>query len=817
MSQRSVWYTLIVIACNALLSAQTFTRITDPSNPVVTGQGGGANVYPGAAWVDYDNDGDIDLFACPDRLFRNNGGGAFQEVFGHGIGIGLLHVPANGVAFADMDNDGYIDCLYSGAASVVYRNNGPDSGFTFSPLTRGEIASVNNRGWAGTWGDFDNDGFVDPLITHPRGFVGTAIRNPFFRNLGGGEFDRITTGDVEKDLAPYTVATWSDFDQDGDQDLFIGSGPAGTPARDYLFRNMLKETGSASLVRINDGVLGTDLQDGQVWNWIDYDNDGDLDGYVTNYGGVPNNNLYRNDAGTYVRMTPGQVGPIVSSNNNSLSNIWVDFDNDGDLDCFVTRDSVRTCLYYTNNGDGTFARNDTLPMVKEKARHIAAVAGDYDGDGDMDLFIISGGGANELYRNDQPAGNHWLIVTVKGSTLNRTAIGAKVRVKATVNGKSSWQIREVSAQNSFNGHNSHDLHFGLGNAAVADSIVIEWPSGERKVLIAVPANQHISALGVIPVSYLRASFFADIVSDQVPFTVRFTDRSVGLPSGPANWAWDLNGDGITDSVSRHPSFTFTVPETSSVRLIVSNGTQTDTLVRKRYITAIPAFPIISMNTTQHYFGGIDVNEAEKETTITVRNLGKGSDSLLVSLVYGVTSAGTVKPDSAAMVTPSVILLGPKDSAGITFRFYPRRVVRTNPNITYTPKIVVNSRFNSGAKVFEKNMFFKLTGTLTGAEDVPYTPEAFSLSQNYPNPFNPVTTFRFTVPEDALTGTGERQVRTVLQVFNILGSLVATITDAMFTPGVHAVQWDASAVPSGVYLYRLSTPGFTDTKKLILMK
>jgi PKD repeat protein len=818
MTVRTVSLTLLFALACTVAAAQTFSRVLDSSNPIVTATGGGTVGYSGAAWVDYDNDGDIDLFACPDVLYKNNGGGQFTEVTNHGIGIGLPHAPATGVTWADMDNDGDIDCLYSGPASVLYRNNGKDSGFTFTRITRGDISSVNNRGWAGAWGDMDNDGLVDPIITHPRGFVGTAVKNPFFRNLGAGEFMKITTGDVVAELAPYTVATWYDYDMDGDQDLFIGSGPAGVAARDYIFKNMLKETGTADLVRINNGIIGTDLVDGQVWNWIDYDNDGDLDAYLTNYSGVTNNNLYRNDQGIYTKMTVESAGMIVSSNNNSLSNIWVDFDNDGDLDCYITRDGPRLSAYYANNGNGIFAKIDSVPMAKIIGPHIAAVAGDYDNDGDMDLFVISGSGANELYRNGQPAANNWLMVTVNGYPHNRSAIGAKVKVKATVNGKSYWQFREISAQNSFNGHNSLTAHFGLGDASLIDSLVIEWLSGTRKVMTNVPAKQHLTITEEGSPKYLRSVFTADNTMEQVPMTVHFTDLSYGdSTSAPVSWKWDFDNDGTIDASVRSPQFTYSVPDTYTVKLIVSDGVKSDTLIRRDYIAALPALPSISVNTTQVNFGPIDVNTVKKDTTIYVYNYGKGKDSLTVELVYGITTSGTVKPDSALSISPKSFTLGLKDSVGVTFTIHPRRVNRTNLTITYTPKIVITSRFNSGAKVFEKNMFFKLSGSLLEAPGVPAIPNVYALEQNFPNPFNPETNIRFSIPTGVASSGNDGNSRVVLEVFSVLGERVAVLVDEEKAPGSHSVQWNATGFASGLYYYRLKTNEFTETKKLLLVK
>ena len=479
--------------------AQPFTKITDPSNPIVVDAG--SNGFVGASWIDFNSDGRLDLFVNRGFLYRNDGGGNFMRMASHGIGVGQIQALGSGNSWADFDNDGHIDCYYSGGTSQLYRNAGTE---TFSPVRTSAIAdSLAARGWACAWADYDNDGNVDLIITNPAGFVSTgSTPNHLYHNDGPPNytFTRIDTGIVVTGLAPYTVATWADYDNDGDMDLFIGSGPAtGVPAPDYLYKNMLTETGTAFFVRMTTPPIATDLVDGQVWNWIDYDNDGDLDAFLTNYsgngGGVGRpNNCYRNDGnGVFTRMTAAQIGSIVSDADFSLANVWGDFDNDGDLDVFVTNDTGSPVRYYKNNGNGTFSRVDTGMVVAGTARHCGITAGDFDNDGDLDLFIDGPGTARGLYRNDLLPGNSWVNLNMVGIQSNKSAIGAKVRAKAHINGVDVWQRRDVSAQNSFNGQNMLNVHFGFGNATVIDSLVIQWTRGLQQVFTNVIPNRFYSA------------------------------------------------------------------------------------------------------------------------------------------------------------------------------------------------------------------------------------------------------------------------------------------------------------------------------------
>ncbi|MGH7494499.1 MAG: FG-GAP-like repeat-containing protein [bacterium] len=480
---------------------QTFVKITDPANPI-TAVEPSTNGYVGASWIDYNNDGRLDLFANRLYLYRNDGGGVFSKIVSS-LGVNQLQTIGSGNSWADYDNDGDLDCFYSGRTSRLYRNDGDDK---FTAINTGDIGdSTAMRGWACAWADYDNDGNVDLVITHPAGFVGQdlpATPNHLLHNDGPPNytFTRVTGNPIVTGLAPYTVATWSDYDNDGDVDLFIGSGPAGPVlAVDFLYENLFKDTGVALFDRIGTTPIATDLVDGQVWNWIDYDNDGDLDAYLTNYGGGQSprglpNNLYRNDNGSFVRMSGAQVGSIVTDREMSLANLWGDFDNDGDLDALVTKETGYTTRYYQNDGDGTFTSVNAGTLTSGIGQHSGAAAGDYDNDGDLDLYLTGAGATKALYRNDLSNGNHWINILCEGKVSNRAGIGAKVRAKATLAGKPFWQLREISSQNSFNGHNMLNAHFGLGDAVVIDSLKLEWPSGMVDVHTNVAADRFLLAV-----------------------------------------------------------------------------------------------------------------------------------------------------------------------------------------------------------------------------------------------------------------------------------------------------------------------------------
>ncbi len=475
-----VWVLVLAAGAPHAAGAQTFTRVTDASNPIVSDPGSGG--FAGSCWIDADADGWPDLYVGARALYRNLGGGTFTRVLFADSLAGL------GSSWADYDNDGDADLFVAGSlnnngrGSHLFRNDGG----SFTRIEGGAIGdSAANVGWACAWGDYDADGFVDLVIAQAQGFTGSGP-NKLLRNVGDGTFAYDLTTDVTVGTGPYTVPQWCDFDLDGDLDLAIGAGPAnGLKGPDYFYRNLRVEGGAPPLLdRITTGLLASETRDGQVVNWPDYDNDGDLDCFITNYRNSANH-LYRNDGGTYVKMTGVTAGPIASDVGWNLANLWHDFDNDGDLDCFVTRTSTFANRYYRNEGDGTFAAIAMGTLTS--ANGSTAVAADYDRDGDVDLYL-SAATIRGLYVNDAPPENHWLEVELVGTKSNRSAIGAKVRVQATIAGTPVTLLREVSSQNSFNGHSSFTQHFGLGDATSVEELRVEWPSGLVESFDDVPAD-----------------------------------------------------------------------------------------------------------------------------------------------------------------------------------------------------------------------------------------------------------------------------------------------------------------------------------------
>lgn len=465
--------------CAALLCpAQAFKRITDPTNPA-TNFANTATNYKGLAWIDLNRDNYPDLFVSPWFLFLNNRNGNFTQLPNlQGVRDEQI---ALGASWGDLDNDGDMDCAIAAIQSGLFLNKGDNNFTTANPQLPG---LDGYSGWDCALADVDNNGLLDLLYVHacctfhPTGPFNCKL----YLQQPVGVFNPVSGYEFTDQTAPYTIPTWSDYDQDGDLDLFIGSGPAGTARPDFNYKNLLKETGAFQLERLTTFPF-LQPQDGQVYNFIDYDNDRDLDICLTNYGGAKTR-LYRNNGdGTYL-----ELNTVFSTVRLNLSNVWGDMDNDGYLDVLLAEDQTNSPRLFRNKGNGTF----NFPIIPGgTSGNIAGIAlADYDNDGDLDFYVNGQSDARTLFRNDTfAAARRWVQFTLEGTNSNRAAIGASIQIKATIGGKPMWQMREVLAHNSFQSQSDLRQHFGLNDATQVDSLVVRWPSGIREVFTALPGNQ----------------------------------------------------------------------------------------------------------------------------------------------------------------------------------------------------------------------------------------------------------------------------------------------------------------------------------------
>jgi hypothetical protein len=463
----------------------TFTMIT--AGPVVNDTGTAVS----AAWGDYNNDGFPDLLAGNlegrvNFLYLNRRDGTFEQMLTNIIG-GLDYGLG---AWGDYDNDGFLD-LYTvspqNTAVHLYHNQGNG---TLLKLTNaavvGPIISDHHSGFSLAWGDYDNDGFLDMMVGNGRGGDGDFTPKPhfLFHNQGDGTFSKITSGSIVNDRRDTWSVTWADYDDDGRLDAFV--------ANDLGENNQLYHNdGSGKFTALTAGQVGPLVNEGgdsRGAAWGDYDNDGHLDLFVSH---GPKNLLYHNRGdGTFTKITSGAIvndTTIYKSHGCS----WVDYDNDGYLDLFAVQPGDNNFLYH-NNGDGTFTRILTGNLVNHPpdAGSFDVAWADYDNDGFIDVFIANYG-KNSLFHNNGNS-NHWINLKLVGTASNRATIGAKVRIEATIGGKTFWQRRDISGGSSMAGQSDLRASFGLGDATNIDIVRIEWPSGTVQELHNIASKQFLT-------------------------------------------------------------------------------------------------------------------------------------------------------------------------------------------------------------------------------------------------------------------------------------------------------------------------------------
>lgn len=477
--------TLLALLTAAPLLAQKFTKVLN--SPVTTTPGDSRSVN----WIDVDGDRDLDLFISNgpkdgenNFLYKNDGKGGFTRVTGDPIVQDGK--PSDGATWADFDNDGDADCFVAnwyGANNLLYKNKGNGA---FDQVLTGNLVTDGGFSETASWGDFDNDGRLDLYVTNSDG----DKKNFLYKNKGDGSFERITTGSPVTDALFSRSVNWTDYNNDGHLDLFV-TNESNQP--ENLYRN-LGPTSVNTFQKLTGSPLVTNGGSTMSSSWGDYDNDGDLDVFLAN--DQADDALFENKGGgTFSKVT---TGPVVTSGGNSFGSQWADVDNDGDLDLFVTNafwgGPWRNFLFI-NNGAGQFSRDTAEVVSKDEGWSYGCAFGDYDRDGDLDLAVATCYNASQtdyLYENHaSETANHWLSVELTGTQSNRSAIGAKVRLKANIGGKQVEQLREISAQSGYCGQNQLAAHFGLGDAAQIESITVQWSSGLEELVGNQPADQHL--------------------------------------------------------------------------------------------------------------------------------------------------------------------------------------------------------------------------------------------------------------------------------------------------------------------------------------
>lgn len=553
---KRIAYTAFALLTGFAYAEIQFTRVTDEAGIQFRHFNGAAGdkhlvetMGGGAALFDYDNDDDLDLYfvngapltiggvANPDtllptnRLYRNNGDSTFSDVTQH-AGVGDTGYGI-GCCVADYNNDGNRDLFVTNfGENVLYRNNG-DGTFTDATNDAG-IVGEPCFSTGSAFADYDNDGWLDlivvnyvlvdlkaapdctqagiPAYCRPEDFPPAS--DSLYRNNGDGTFTDVTHDAGLTALGRGLGAIWTDVDNDGSLDLYI----ANDREPNFLYRNngdgTFTECGELHGIARNEHG---NVESSMGIDTADYDNDGDFDVLLTHYQ-AETNTIYQNDGnGVFWDVTAQSH----LSEPTLLPLAWgtgfVDVDNDGWLDIFFANGHLHDNIeeleeigsykqhnqLFRNRGDGTYidiSNTSGAGLLIEKSSR-GTVFGDYDNDGDLDIFVTNIADTPDLLRNDTPPGHHWLGVKLIGSFnsrfsggkphrkgSNRDGIGAKVVLQSG----DTHLLREVKSGASYLSQNPHRLLVGLGAVDQVDRIVVRWQNGLQDVVIDVQCNQWLT-------------------------------------------------------------------------------------------------------------------------------------------------------------------------------------------------------------------------------------------------------------------------------------------------------------------------------------
>ncbi|MFQ5605861.1 MAG: CRTAC1 family protein [bacterium] len=488
----------------------------------------------GAAWLDYDRDGDWDLYLVncqgegniTNALYENLGGGSFRkngkcgaQDFGEGMAVSV----------ADYNNDAYPDLFVTNYSNfVLYRNNKDK---TFTDVTKKAFPEGVKDWWYGgsTWGDYDRDGDLDLYVAGYVDFskrpLNTSLRfpmdfgglpNTLYRNNGDGTFTDVTKAAGVGDAARKSMnAVFCDFNNDNQPDLFVTND---TDANSFFLNKgdgTFKTFSGPSGLSTTDGSMGIAVGD--------FNRDGKFDLVYANYAAEVNvlaqlvDNESSNDGKLKNTIFVHDFdSPLVHKMSWPLVG-WgtglYDLDNDGDLDLFfanghlnsVSGDNRQLNLLFENDGRGRFVDISEASGIwaTGKRIHRSAIFADYDNDGLVDIYVSNNGqqvedgkgnivddkakGVGILYRNESKTKNNWLKVRLEGTKSNRDAYGTKVIVTA---GDITLAQPLVSGTGYFSA-NAKELYFGLGKSKKVDQIEIIWPNGMTQSFNDVKGNQTI--------------------------------------------------------------------------------------------------------------------------------------------------------------------------------------------------------------------------------------------------------------------------------------------------------------------------------------
>ncbi len=485
----------------------------DHLNNIVESVGGGA------AFLDYDQDGYMDIYTCsgtwvkgfsksekPEKLpknhlYRNKQDGTFEDVtVKAGVGGPWYSM---GVTVGDFNNDGYPDIYVSNNGSnTLYKNNGDG---TFKDITKRAKVGGDKCSVGAVWLDYDNDGLLDLYVGNylnfdpeykyyyaPDGFPGPLAydsqKDVLYHNQGDGIFEDVTEkmGIIDIDGRAMGVGA-ADYDDDGFVDIYVANDHTvnfmwhNDQGKGFTDRGVMSGTGFS---QAGEATVSMSV------DFADYNGDELLDMFISddNYC-----SLYKNlGNGVFSDKSYFSGISVASGQFVGWSSSFFDYDNDGDVDIFKSNGELKHTYgqedqLFENIGDGKFqdVSVERSQYFREENVGRGACLGDYDNDGDIDIYIVNLDSHSKFIRNNKGNQNNWLTLNLIGQTSNRDAVGSRIKIIA--GGK--VQTAQKKSTTGYLSQNDSRIHFGLVKNDIVEKIEIKWPSGKFQVLENVEANQ----------------------------------------------------------------------------------------------------------------------------------------------------------------------------------------------------------------------------------------------------------------------------------------------------------------------------------------
>ena len=472
----------------------------------------------GCAFLDYDNDGNLDILLVGPKLalYRGDGKGHFTDVT-QAMGLSALHGQFLGCAVGDYDNDGWPDLYISAYRGGVLLHN--ENGKGYKDVTKQAGIAPQPWGTSCTFGDIDGDGKLDLYIcnyavfgpdTLPQlcNFHGTMSscgphyyvpeKGVLYHNEGGGKFRNATQNWGAQNVHGRALgAAFIDFDDSGRQSLAIANdeNPGDLLQNNgHSFKNVGVESGTAY-------DSATNVHGGMGLDWGDFNNDGKFDLAVATFFGE-DKCVYRNEGGGIFTETCRALGmsqPLMPYVSFGIK--FIDFDNDGFLDLIFANGHVQDNIdllekttyreplaLLHNKGGKSFADVSSQLGVGTPIVGRGLAVGDFDNDGKMDILVVDSEGAPLLLHNQSAGTGHWLGVKLIGTRSNRDGYGAILTVAA---GGRQWKQR-CATDGSYLSASDPRVHFGLDEVKALDMLTIQWPSGHKDVLRGVALDKYIT-------------------------------------------------------------------------------------------------------------------------------------------------------------------------------------------------------------------------------------------------------------------------------------------------------------------------------------